>query len=334
MAYMIILHVYIGSIVSLAVSVLMQMGGHLQADRRQHVAEQAMEWHNGFWQPPKDRPKPAEQPPPYRPAQASHSHHPTDMQNYPSHQQPAASAAYDSHPDPRQDAYQQRASPPGHPQHMQNYSRGDAPQQQPRRSQQADGRHQMENPMHRGGNDYDQNHGHGAYGQHGEDGAERRRGSGEEAGARALADRAEAARMTAAALQKLNYRYTLHSPTCHFRKLNCGYASLCVPSFNWSSVIAERRRCSRRGALQPGFDIAHQVVEIDHACCTADVPRLSRWCVSPTSLLQSLSLLVMAAHPLHSTAHEVSLRLVKQPSATAGKANQDEFLHTVLPAFS
>ncbi len=213
----------------LAVSMLMQMGGHLQAGRRQHVAEQAMEWHNGFWQPPKDRPKPAEQAPPYRAAQASHHHHPADMQNHPSYQQSAAPASYDSHPDHRQDAYRQRASPPAHPQHMQDHSRGDAPQQHDWRGQKADARHQMEFPMHKGGRDDDHGHGHGAYGQHGEEGAGRRRGSGEEAGARALADRAEAARMTAAALQKLNYRYALHSPACFFRKLSCLHPLLVLP---------------------------------------------------------------------------------------------------------
>ncbi|KAK9831135.1 hypothetical protein WJX74_004556 [Apatococcus lobatus] len=199
------------------------IGGQLQAGRRPQASEPALEWHNGYWQPPKDRQRQAqshsptgppgpEHPSAMRPPQRSpppgrDSHSGNQQQHGSEYDMPYPasnrhrSSAYDvDRARASSQAQQQYAGPePG-----QYGTRADAGRRQAeyRDSRAEPSHHDVRDEAGRRPAAYNPGDGHS-----GED----MRVNGEEAGARALADRGEAARMTAAALQKLNYRAELEA---------------------------------------------------------------------------------------------------------------------------
>ncbi|KAK9862573.1 hypothetical protein WJX84_004538, partial [Apatococcus fuscideae] len=173
------------------------MGGQLQAGRRLPAAEAAMEWHNGFWQPPKERPKPRHQSPPQAGWDARYPPHSSEAPSHP--HRPANQRTHQN--DRRYQDYDHRHDLP-QPQIQEQHCGGRGPEH--------DDRSYQAPRSGRDGPREDAGMRPGGYGD-----ARRPRGGGgrdgEEAGARALADRQEAARMTAAALQKLNYRAELEA---------------------------------------------------------------------------------------------------------------------------
>lgn len=202
---------------------LLQMGGQLQAGRRAQAAEPALEWHNGFWQPPKDRQShrqphyshsPPEPPHPsvlhapydrHPAARDSHSGHKHDRQHHAANRQQEVS--YDRPKSGRRASQDQQfhAGPgPG------RYEAQDEPGRRQAGYNQGNlrGRDDMTEARDEG-NRRPAGYNQGDLHERDDLGYKRQGAAAEEAGARALADRGEAARMTAAALQKLNYRSVL-----------------------------------------------------------------------------------------------------------------------------